>query len=76
MYKVTKEQKESCKNYQYKGVNCSIHERVMKPIWDLVEPHIPANICATTITTIGLIANLVPCIFLMFAAPSATEDVR
>lgn len=76
MYTLTGEQKQQCTRHQYKGDNNSIHENLMKPVWDVIESRIPAYICPTAITTTGLVANLVPCVVLMFAAPTATEDVR
>ena len=75
LYHLTDAQKRQCMKYAYHESNSSIHEKWMKPVWDRVESYIPDYICATTITSIGLVANLVPCILLMTLAPTAEETV-
>ena len=75
LYKLKKAQMQKCMAYVYKEENLSIHERLMKPVWTKMESYIPQRICATTISLVGLVANIIPCTILMTMAPTATETV-
>lgn len=75
LYRLTDTQKRRCMKYAYHENNCSIHDKWMKPVWDRLESYIPDYVCPTTVTSIGFVANLIPCILLMTLAPTAQETV-